>query len=123
MDLIKSKWTLLLKNNLEIKDYKISNFKQNEIFSEGIIKRIYLTKNGDIDLITNSNLTQNFLVLVVETKYKDFDKSSNDFEKYEAKARLNLVNKIYRTFDEKLNEKYKVELNKRTIDRVKNSFK
>ena len=57
------------KNNLEIKDYKISNFKQNEIFSEGIIKRIYLTKNGDIDLISNSNLTQNFLVLVVETKY------------------------------------------------------
>ncbi len=110
------------KNNLEIKDYKISNFKQNEIFSEGIIKRIYLTKNGDIDLITNSNLTQNFLVLVVETKYKDFDKSSNDFEKYEAKARLNLINRIYKTYDENLNQKYKVQLNRKTIDRVKNSF-
>ena len=110
------------KNNLEIKDYKISNFKQNEIFSEGIIKRIYLTKNGDIDLITNSNLTQNFLVLAVETKYKDFDKSSNDFEKYEAKAKLNLINRIYKTYDENLNQKYKVQLNRKTIDRVKNSF-
>ena len=36
--------------------------------------------------------------------------------------RLNLINKIYQTHDNNLNEKYKVELNQRTIDRVKNSF-
>ena len=109
-------------NNLEFKEYKISNLKQNEIFTEGIIKRIFSTKDGKIDLITNSTLTKNFLVLAVKTQYKKIEKNSNEFEKYEAKARLNLVNKIYRTFDENLNQKYKVELNKRTIDRVKNSF-
>ena len=30
-------------NNLKLKEYKISNLKQNDIFSEGIIKRIFLT--------------------------------------------------------------------------------
>ena len=30
-------------NNLELKEYKISNLKQNEIFTEGIIKRIFST--------------------------------------------------------------------------------
>ena len=50
------------------------------------------------------------------------DKKSNEFEKYEAKARLNLINKIYQSYDESVNQKYKVELNQRTIDRVKNSF-
>ena len=109
-------------NNLEIKDYEISNLKQNEIFTEGIIKRIFLTKDGDVDLVTNSTLTKNFLILGIKTKYKKIEKNSTEFEKYEAKARLNLINKIYKTFDENLNEKYKVELNKRTIDRVKNSF-
>ena len=44
-------------NKLEIKNYQIKNIKQNEIFSEGIIKRIFLTKDGEIDLITNSTLT------------------------------------------------------------------
>ena len=109
-------------NSLELKEYKISNLKQNEIFTEGIIKRIFLTKDGEIDLITDSTLTKNFLILTVKTQYKKIEKNSNEFEQYEAKARLNLVNKIYRTFDENLNQKYKVELNKRTIDRVKNSF-
>ena len=109
-------------NNLELKEYKILNLKQNEIFTEGFIKRIFLTKDGEIDLITDSTLTKNFLILAVKTQYKKIEKNSNEFEQYEAKARLNLVNKIYRTFDENLNKKYKVELNKRTIDRVKNSF-
>ena len=109
-------------NNLKLKEYKISNLKQNEIFIEGIIKRIFSMKDGEVDLITDSTLTKNFLILVIKTQYKKIEKNSNEFEQYEAKARLNLVNKIYRTFDKKLNQKYKVELNERTIDRVKNSF-
>ena len=111
-----------LENNLQLKDYKISNLKQNDIFSEGIIKRIFLTKDGKVDLITNSTLTKNFLVLVVKTQKKQLNKNSEIFERYEAKARLDLVNQIYATYDQNLNVKYKVELNKRTIDRVKNSF-
>ena len=53
---------------------------------------------------------------------KDLNKSSNDYEIYEAKARLNLINKIYKLYDDSVNQKYKVELNQRTIDSVKNSF-
>ena len=109
-------------NKLEIKDYEINNLKQNDIFSEGIIKRIFLTKDGEIDLITNNTLTKSFLVLAVRTQYKDLKKDSNEYEQFEAIARLNLINKIYQSHDNNLNEKYKVELNQRTIERVKNSF-
>ena len=109
-------------NKLEIKNYVIKDLKQNEIFSEGIIKRIFLAKEGEIDLITNNTLTKNFLVLAISTKYRDLKKDSNEYEQYEAKAKLNLINKIYQSHDTNLNEKYKVELNQRTIERVKNSF-
>ena len=111
-----------LDNKLEVKEYKISDLKQNEIFSEGVIKRIFLTKDGEIDLITNNTLTKNFLVLAVKTDHKNLKKGSNLYDQYEAKARLNLINKIYQSHDENLNGKYNVELNQRTIDRVKNSF-
>ena len=75
-----------------------------------------------MNLITNSTFTKNFLILTIKVKYKELNKPSNEFESYEAKARLNLINKIYKNFDDQLNLKYKVELNKKTIDRVKNSF-
>ena len=111
-----------LDNQLDIKDYQIKDLKQNEIFSEGIIKRIFLAKDGEIELITNNTLTKNFLIFAIKSDYKKIEKGSNKYEQYEAKARLNLINKIYQSHDSNLNEKYKVELNQRTIDRVKNSF-
>jgi peptidyl-prolyl cis-trans isomerase D len=109
-------------NGLVVKDYKISNLKQNDIFNEGLIKKIFLTKDGDINLLTNNTLTKSFLISTKKTEYKELDKNGNEFEQYEAKARLNLINKIYQSYDENANQKYKVEVNQRTIDRVKNSF-
>ena len=109
-------------NELEIIDYKIESLKQNKIFPESVIKRIFLAEDGDIDLITDNTLTKNFLVLIIKTEFKELNKNTNEYEQYEAKARLNLINKIYQSHDNNLNKKYKVELNQRTIERVKNSF-
>ena len=87
-----------------------------------MIKKIFLAKDGESHLVTNNTLTENFLIFVIKTEYKKLKKDSNEYERYEAKARLNLINKIYQSHDNNLNDKYKVELNQRTIDRVKNSF-
>ena len=73
----------------------------------------------------NEFLTRSIVLLLIstiKTEYKKLEKNSNEFEQYEAKARLNLINKIYQSYDENANQKYKVEVNQRTIDRVKNSF-
>ena len=94
----------------------------NPKMDEEIIKRIFLTDDNQVDLITNSTVTKNYLVLIIKTDYKDLNPKSNEYEQYEAKARLNLTNKIYLSHDRNLNSKYKVELNQRTIERVKNSF-
>ena len=50
------------KNGLIVKDYKISNLKQNDVFEEGVIKRIFLTEDGQINLITNNTLIKSFLI-------------------------------------------------------------
>ena len=109
-------------NGLSLKDYKISNLKQNDVFDDGLIKSILLTNDGEINLITNNTLKKSFLISTKKTDYKTLDISSTECEKDEAKARFNLINKIYQTYDENINKKYKVELNQRAVDRVKNSF-
>ena len=43
-------------NGLVVKDYKVSSLKQNDIFSEGLVKQIFLTKDGEINLLTNNTL-------------------------------------------------------------------
>ena len=110
------------KNNLVVKNAIIKSVKDNAIFTEGLIKRIFESKNGDINLITNSKLSKNFIVLTKNTNFKKLEKNHKEYEEYKAKAKLNFSKEIYNAYDKSVNNKYSVELNNRTIDRIKNSF-
>ena len=37
-------------NGLVVKDYKISSLKTNDVFTDGLVKRIFLTNDGEINL-------------------------------------------------------------------------
>ena len=110
------------KNNLEIKSLIVKNIKENSIFTEGLIKRIFDSKDGQINLITDSLLENNFIILTEKTEFKKIIKDSKEFNEYKAKAKLSFANDIYKVYDNNLNDKYKVVLNNKTIDRIKNSF-
>jgi len=110
------------KNELVLMDAKINSLKDNEVFQKGIIKRIFSTENNEINLITDTMLTKNYLIYVEKTDYIKLDKSSDKYKKYEAIAKLNISKDIYQNFDKGINNKYNVELNDRVIDRIKNSL-
>ena len=38
------------------------------------------------------------------------------------KAQLNLSKEIYELYDKSVNNKYKIEVNKKVVERIKNSF-
>ena len=63
------------------------------------------------------------MIFIIKTEYKKLKKDSNEYERYEAKARLNLINKIYQSHDNNLNDKYKVEIYNNTLERLKNYFR
>ena len=44
------------------------------------------------------------------------------YEQYKLRAKLKLANEIFNIYDLSLNKKYKVEINKKTLNRIKNSF-
>ena len=67
-------------------------------------------------------MSKNFIVFVNKTEKKKLDKNSKTYEKYKLKAKLNLSNKIYKTYDESVNNKYKIDLNSKVLDRIKNSL-
>ena len=73
----------------------------------------------DLSTDQENNLNLALKAITIHSKLK---KPSNEFDQYQAKAKLNIINTIYRSFDDNLNKKYKVVLNERTIDRVKKSF-
>ena len=108
-------------NNLLIESITLSNL-ENKNFSPGVIKRIFETDNKSINLITDNMLKDNFIIYVKETKLPKIKKQNEDYESFKLKAKLRFANQIYNIYDLSLNRKYNVEINSKTLTRIKNSF-
>ena len=79
-------------------------------------------KDGELQLVTDSMLTKNYIIYVEKTEKLLFNKNSKNYEQYKSKAKLNLANQIYSTFDKTINNRYKVEINQKVLSRIKNTL-
>ena len=109
-------------NNLKIKKIIIKDIKDETIFSSEMIKEIFKVNDGNFQLITNSLLTKNYIILAEKTERIPFDKNIKDYEKYKTKAKFSLANQFYSTFDETINSKYDIEINEKVLNRIKNTL-
>ncbi len=109
-------------NNLEIKKTTIKNINNEDIFNSDIIKEIFKINDGELELITNSQFTKNYLVLAEKTKKLPFSVNNKDYKKYKSKAKLNLANQIYSEYDKTVNDKYNIEINENVLNRIKNTL-
>ena len=67
-------------------------------------------------------LKDNFIIYSKETKLTKIKFDNEKYEQYKLRAKLKLANEIFNIYDLSLNKKYKVEINKKTLNRIKNSF-
>ena len=109
-------------NNLEITKTTIKDLKSGTIFNAGMTKEIFKVNDGDFQLITDSLLTKNYIILAEKTEKLPFDKNMKDYEQYKTKAKFNLANQIYSTFDKTINSKYDVKINEKVLSRIKNTL-
>ena len=64
-----------------------------------------------------------YVAKITKHEKKDIDQNSNEFDKYIIDLSAKNRNTILKSYDYFLNEKYKVTINQKTLDRVKNYFK
>ena len=67
-------------------------------------------------------LTKNYVILSEKTEKLPFNKNIKDYGQYKTKAKFNLANQIYSTFDETINNKYDVKINEKVLNRIKNTL-
>ena len=65
---------------------------------------------------------KNYLIKAIDTSY-DRTKSNDEMDKlYERQVAMNFDEQIMQSFDRFLNNKYKVKINQKVLDRITNSF-
>jgi len=99
----------------------INSIEDNSLFSQNSIKLLYSLPINSFTLVNDDN-NNIFLTKILKSETKSLNNDVS-FNKYLEKQTTLNRNSILKSYDVFLNEKYKVELNQQTIDRVKNYFK
>ena len=92
------------------------------MFEEGSINLIYSLPTNSFILAGDNNKNL-YLVKIIDIVNDKFIKNEDDKNSYKILSNSNISTEIYRSFDLYLNAKYKVKLNEKTLERVKNYFK
>jgi len=110
-------------SQIDIKDISINDIRDNNFFSTKSNNQIFKLQEKNLTIVDEIEKNKTFLILVKEIQKTNLDKTSDDYDKYYYETVISLKNNIYSSFDHYINQKYKVEINYRTLDRLKNYFR
>ena len=120
----KSDFVKLAKSSqTDIRNISINSISDNNFFSTKSNKQIFGLSEKSFTLVNEIEKNKTFLVWIKEIQKPSLDKTSDEYNKYYYEAIIGLKNNIYSSFDHYINQKYKVEVNYKTLERLKNYFR
>ena len=96
--------------------------RSKRIASE-INNQIFKFREKNFTIVDEIEKNKTFLIWVKEIQKTSLNKASDEYDKYYYETIIGLKNNIYSSFDHYINQKYKVEINYKTLERLKNYFK
>ena len=105
----------------KIEKIELNSVKDNKKFDINAIELLY---SMPVNTITLINDEKNNIYLARINSFKDMEirNDEDNFKNYIIKQKTNNKNSILKSYDLFLNNKYKVNLNQKTIERIKNNF-
>jgi len=100
----------------------INSIKDNDRFEANSVKILYSLPLNSYTLV-NDKGNKIYLVKLINSKKNTFSETDENYLNFVNNQNTNTRKTIIQSYDQLLNTKYQVQLNQKTIDRVKNYFK
>ena len=111
---------LAKESRTDIRDISINGIRDNNFFSTKSNNQIFKLREKNFTIVDEIEKNKTFLVWVREIQKPSLNKASDEYDKYYHETIIGLKNNIYSSFDHYINQKYKVEINYKTLERLKN---
>ena len=105
-----------------IKKIKLNSIKDNKTFAISSIELLYSLPLNTFTLIADDN-DNIFIAKTISYEDQKISKNSDKFNGISNEASAKNRNSVLKTYDYLLNDKYKIVINERTLNRVKNYFR
>lgn len=110
-------------NQIDIMNISINGIRDNNFFSTKSNNQIFKLREKDFTIVDVIEKNKTFLLRIKKIERPDLNKTSIEYDRYYNETVIGLRNNIYSSFDNYINQKYKVEINYQTLDRLKNYFR
>jgi len=101
---------------------QIDSINDDKKFTIDSIKYLYTKSKNDFVLISDKK-NNIYLIKIIDISYKNISKNSENFSQYKKNADEQIKDTIYDSYNVFINSKYKVKVNEKTLERVKNYFR
>ncbi len=105
----------------KIEKITVNSINDNKKFNSESIQYLYSLPKDTFALISDENKNI-YLIKVLNILENNISKGSQEFKKYYNLANIKIRDSMYGSYDLFLNEKYKVKINQKALERVKNYF-
>ena len=108
-------------SNTGTENISITSINDTEKFTIDSIKHIYSLPISSFGLIGDKDKNI-YLIKILNILESNISKNSENFKKYKDLTNVKIRDSMYGSYDFHLNNKYKVKINEKTFERVKNYF-
>ena len=114
--------SLSSKNNIEIQSLKIKSVTDDVFLNKESLELIYSMPENSFMLITDKE-RKVYVAKIEKISSQNLITQNDKIKEYENKSNFMIKDNIYSTYDMLLSKDYKVKINQKTLERVKNYFK
>ena len=106
----------------EINSIKIESIKDTNKFTQDSVSLLYALGINSFSLVSDEE-NNVYLVKIKNIYENNLIKNSQENKTYANQTNIKIRDDLYNSYDLLLNEKYKIEVNENTLDRMKNYFR
>jgi len=109
-------------NDDKILNLTFNSVRDNNMFNIDSVKIIYSLPLNSFTLIADNNKNV-YIAKIIKEDFNDISKTDKMVTLYQEQSASDIKKKLYSSYDIFLNSKYKIKINEKTLERVKNYFK
>ncbi len=113
---------LSYEENVTIKKIRLENQNDNKILKKELISQIYAFPEKKIIVIADIGLRESFLIYIDKIESVRVDQGSENYKKYFNLSKIQIAGNLYNSYDSYLKYKYKININQKALDSIKNNF-
>ena len=111
------------KNNTKIEKITLKNKNDNEILKKELVDKIYTFAKNKVVVVADFELSESYLIFINEISHTSTNNDSEEYKKYYNLSKLKITSDLFNTYDSFLKNKYKIEINYKALENVKNYIK